>query len=288
MGVWGIIVGGIGIKLTPVAPYPPPFKAPIQTIKILAENRELIWAFVKRNVRSRYRLAGLSYFWLILEPLLLAVTYWFLFIMLAGNADPLYPVWVLTGVIVWSTFGKSLSGSVTSLTSNAQLINTVYFPRLVFPMSVTIGNFVTSLGSSLVMIPIIIFFDTPLTIYLIFIPIGIFLAALMGGCLGLIFAPLNCKHRDFEHLIRFIVRAGFFFSPVMWTVEMALERGALGKIALYNPMATPITMVRHAIEGHSIDMPVLPVAGSFLFLILSYIFGAIIFTKFERLAVKYL
>lgn len=225
---------------------------------------------------------------MVLEPLLLAMTYWFLFVMLAGNPDELYPIWVLVGVIVWSTFGKSLSGSVTSLSANAQIIHTAFFPRIVFPFASTLGNITISLGSALVLIPIIFVFETPLTIHLIWVPIGIVLAGLMGGALGIVFAPLNCRIRDIEHLFRFIVRAGFFFSPVMWTAEMALERGKLGSMALWNPMATPITMVRHGIDGHAVDLPDGVVSVSLATLGLTLLIGSMVFSAREREAVKYL
>jgi len=233
-------------------------------------------------------MAGLGYVWMVLEPLLLAMTYWFLFVMLAGNPDELYPIWVLVGVIVWSTFGKSLSGSVTSLSSNAQIIHTAYFPRIVFPFASTLGNITISLGSALVLIPIIFVFETPLTIHLIWVPIGIVLAGLMGGALGIVFAPLNCRIRDIEHLFRFIVRAGFFFSPVMWTAEMAMERGELGSMALWNPMATPITMVRHGIDGHAVELPEGVVVASLAILGLTLLIGSMVFSTREREAVKYL
>ena len=71
----------------------------------------------------------------------------------------------------------------------------------------------------------------------------------MGVGVGMLVAPLNCVFRDVEHLFRFIVRAGFFLSPVMWTYEMALERGAIGEYVLFNPMVMPITMARHGIAG---------------------------------------
>ena len=274
--------------LTPVAKQFHPLSSPYHSANALLKNRFLVWALVQQTLRTRYRMAGLGYIWMVLEPLLLAMTYWFLFVMLVGNPDELYPIWVLVGVIVWSTFGKSLSGSVTSLSANAQIIHTAFFPRIVFPFASTLGNITISLGSALVLIPIIYVFETPLTIHLIWVPIGIVLAGLMGGALGIVFAPLNCRIRDIEHLFRFIVRAGFFFSPVMWTAEMALERGELGSMALWNPMATPITMVRHGIDGHAVDLPDGVVSASLATLGLTLLIGSMVFSTREREAVKYL
>jgi ABC-type polysaccharide/polyol phosphate export permease len=274
--------------LSPVAPATPFLSSPYDSFQKLVQHRHLVFGLVQRTLRNRYRTAGLGYVWLVLEPLMLAITYWFLFVMLAGNPDEMYPVWVLIGIIVWGTFGKSLTGSVTSISSNSQMINMAYFPRIIFPFSSALSNIITSLGSSLVLIPIIFYFDTPITLHLLWVPLGIIMAGLMGGSFGLFFAPMNCKQRDVEHLFRFIVRAGFFFSPIMWTAEMALERGNLGGMALWNPMATPITMVRHAIEGHALGLPFGVVAASVLFLVACLIFGSMIFAMSERKAVKYL
>ena len=275
----------------PLAPIAPPTKTiwgPVHAFSDIVKHRFLVWSLVKRNLRSKYRAAGLSYFWMVLEPLLLAITYWFLFIMLAGNPDELYPVWVLVGVIVWSAFGKSLSASVSSLTSNTQIIQTAFFPRIIFPFSSTLSNILTSIGSSLVLLPIIIFFNTPITIHLIWVPIGIIFAGVMGGVFGIIFAPLNCRIRDIEHFFKFIVRAGFFFSPVMWTAEMALERGELGMAAMWNPMTTPITMVRHGINGNLVHLPTVAIFSFMIFFIFCLIIGPIFFIRGQGKAVKFL
>jgi len=101
-------------------------------------------------------------------------------------------------------------------------------------------------------------------------------------------APLNCIYRDIEHLIRFIVRAGFFVSPVMWTYEMALERGMFGEAAVYNPMLTPITLARHGLEGHATTLPSTVIALCVGFGILTWLIGSYVFEKYERRAVKYL
>ena len=214
----------------------PPWKASISHLKIFFSHRFLIRNLVRREIRGKYRNAVLGYAWTVLEPLLLASVYYFLFVMLAGNPDEFYPIWVILGVIIWGCFGRSLSGSVSSLSKNAQTIHLVYFPRIIFPLTTVMGNIVVSLMSCLVVIPIIIFYQTPVTIYLLYIPLSVVFASVLGIGLGILVAPLNCIYRDIEHLFRFIVRAGFFLSPVMWTYEMALERGAIGEAVLFNQL----------------------------------------------------
>ena len=263
-------------------------KAPYYTIKEVFRHKFLIKNLVTREVRGKYRNAMLSYTWTFIEPALLAIVYYFLFYMLAGNPDELYSVWSLTGIIVWGCFSKSLTGTVTSLTGNRNTIHLVYFPRIVFPLTSVIGNIVITMMSCIVVIPIIIIFDLPITIYLLLIPISVFLSGFLAIGLGIMLAPLNCMYRDVEHLIRFVVRAGFFVSPVMWTYEMALSRGYFGEIATYNPMLTPITLARHGLEGKATTLPSEIILMTLLFGISMWIIGSILFEKYERKAVKYL
>ena len=138
------------------------------------------------------------------------------------------------------------------------------------------------------MVPIILVYDLPITFHLIWVPLGVFMAAFMALGIGMMVAPLNCIQRDVQHLIRFVTRAGFFVSPVMWTAEMAMERGAWGEGALWNPMVVPITMVRHGLEGNTVDLPPYIIASSIIITLGAYIVGSIIFSKWERGSVKYL
>ena len=262
--------------------------APIHTLSEIRKNRFLVRNLIRREVRGRYRNAALGYAWTVIEPALLASVYWFLFIMLSGNPDEMYAVWVLIGVIVWSCFSKSLNAATNSLTKNMRTIHLVYFPRSIFPVSGIGANIMVTLMSCMVILPIIYIYDMPITANLIWIPVGVVMAGFMALGLGMMMAPLNCVNRDVEHLVRFITRAGFFVSPVMWTAEMAMERGAWGEAALWNPMVVPITMVRHGLEGKTVELPYGIVAASIVASILFYLIGSIVFSKYERGAVKYL
>jgi len=264
------------------------WSSPVTNITVLFQHRFLVRNLVRKEIRGRYRNALLGYTWTVLEPAMLASVYYFLFIMLAGNPDEMYPVWVILGVIVWSCFGKALQGTVSSLSRNGQTIHLVYFPRIIFPMTAMQGNIIISMMSCFVVIPIMLVYELPITIYLLYVPLSIFWAGFLAIGLGMLVAPLNCVQRDIEHLFRFIVRAGFFVSPVMWTYEMALNRGAMGEVVLYNPMVVPLTMARHGVAGESIGIPWLGIIGSLGFGIVMWILGSIVFNRYEAGAVKHL
>ena len=274
--------------LRPIGTKGNPIVAPVHLLAEIIANRFLVRNLVRREVRGRYRNALLGYAWAFIEPALFALVYWFLFIMLSGNPDEMYAVWVLIGVVVWGCFGKALTGATNSLVGNVRTMHLVYFPRSIFPVTAVGANLVVTLMSCLVVIPIIVIYDLPLTIHLIWIPVGVFLCALLALGLGMMFAPLNCAQRDVQHFMRFVTRAGFFVSPVMWTAEMAMERGSWGEAALWNPMVLPITMVRHGLEGKIVDLPLEIIASSLIVTMVLYVLGTIIFSRYERQAVKYL
>ena len=271
----------IGVKSNPLF-------APIHTLTEIRTNRFLLRNLIRREVRGRYRNAALGYAWTVIEPALLASVYWFLFIMLSGNPDKMYAVWVLMGVIVWGSFSNSLNAATNSLTGNVRTMHLVYFPRSIFPVSGVGANVVVTLMSCLIVFPLLFIYDLPLSVHLLWVPVGILLAGFMALGFGMLMAPLNCVQRDVQHLVRFITRAGFFLSPVMWTAEMALERGAWGEAALWIPMVLPITMVRHGLEGKSVDLPPEVILSSVVATLLVYLVGTMVFSKYERRAVKYL
>ena len=277
------------LELMPVGQRSSSIYSPISNILIARKYKFLTKNLVGRTVRGRYRNSMLGYLWSVLEPLLLSIVYYFLFNMLAGNPDRFYGVWVLIGVIIWTSFGKSLTATITSLSSNKGVINLIYFPRVIFPISQMVSNIVLSLMSCIVIFPILYSYNVELSLYLLYIPMAVFLSGFLGIGFGMIFAPLNCIQKDVEHLFRFIVRAGFFFSPVMWTYEMALERGTFGSTLLsLNPMVTPITMARHGFAGHSTTLPTFSIVYCLSFAVIMWIIGSMIFNRYERQAVKYL
>jgi len=263
------------------------FLSIVHQIRDLNSNKDLLGQLTKREIAARYRQSALGLSWSIIEPILLAMTYYFLFSMLRGNTDQMYAVWILLGVLIWGCFAKTLMGVVVSLSANSTTIQAVYFPRVIHPCVKMLSNIRITVLSCSVIVPIMIIGDLPFTIHLIWVFVAIIMAGLLGFGFGLIFAPLNCSNRDMEHLFRFVTRAGFFLSPVMWTIDMALEKG-WGELTLFNPMAVPLTLVRDGVSGTAPSIELAWIGYSFAFLLVSWIIGAYVFERNQAEAVKYL
>ena len=267
------------------------FGGPRRFFQTMYNDSYLIKNLARRDIKSRYSRAIIGFGWTFLEPLLLSIVYYALFSILAGKPDELYALHVITGVIVWGHFGKSLQASVGSLTKGKNLVKQVYFPREILAVSPVIAQFCISCTSLLAVIPIMIYLDVMPEWQIIWmIPLGLFLTTILAMGVGMLVAPLNAISQDVQHLFKFIVRAGFFVSPVMWTYEMAADRasGEWLDLVLLNPMVVPITLVRKGLDGSQLTIPAEQIGYSIGFSISALIIGISIFKYYEARVVKYL
>jgi ABC-type polysaccharide/polyol phosphate export permease len=270
-----------------VEPNPTPsfFGGLTRMARDVRRHRHLVANFISRDVRLKFRDSKLGYVWSILEPLLMTGVYVVLFTVIAGKPEPLYPLWVVIGVITWGYFGKALTGSLTALTGNEGIIKQVYFPRILFAVNAVGSGAVISILSLFVAVPFLVYHRIAPTPSLLLIPAGLVVSALFAMGLGLSLACLNVVFRDTEFIMRFLVRAGFYLSPVMWTFHMVPKSRASIAILL-NPMAVPITMVRNGIDGSPLGISSGWVIYSIAVSAAMFVFGVCIFQRYEAGVVR--
>ena len=276
------------LELTPLWPkrkfYLYPFAMFLDTIS----SRHLLSLLVKRDIATRYRRAYLGLSWAILEPLLLAGVYSIVFTILVGSSDPLYAAKIVLGVIGWSLFSRSVTSSAKSLTNSVNLFQFARVPKSVFATNGPITNTILALFSLISVIPFFIIHDLPITMNLLLVPFWLFILSFTGWSIGLLVAPISCKIPDMMNIVNFLVRAGFFLSPVMWTYDMFSRRfgeGWQSVVAHLNPTIVPLTGMRDAVLGTSSNVPSWGYTMCFAMAVIFYIFGSIIFMRSAHKAV---
>lgn len=263
-------------------------RLPFIVIADLVRSRHLLRLLVKRDLNARYRRAYLGYAWAVLEPLLLAMVYTFIFTILVGSSDPLYSVKIVVGIIGWSLFSRSLTTSTKSLSSSINLFQFARVPKTVFATSGTLTNVVLSVISLTSLVPFFIINDLPVSTSLVLVPLWLALISFTGWSIGLLLAPIACKVPDVLNLINFLVRAGFFLSPVMWTYDMFSSRFGEGwhaVVAHLNPTVVPITGMRDAVLGTSSAIPLYGYAMCFSIALVAYVLGTMVFERKAHAAV---
>ena len=268
----------------------PLLAGPFHMLNTLFSEWYLVTNLVRKDLRARYKNAALGYGWTFIEPFLLSAVYYALFTIIAGNPERLYSMWVLLGVITWGHFSRSLQGTVACLTRGGGLMKQVYFPREILAFSPVLSQLVIALLSLTAVIPVMIYLDVMPNSSIWMLPAGLILTTMIAAGVGMMVAPLNAISEDVGHLFRFITRAGFFVSPVMWTYEMMLSRapGQWVDIVMLNPMVVPLTLVRHGIDGTPLTLEMNHILYSVGFAFISLYVGAAVFKRWEAKGVKYL
>jgi len=271
-------------------PHVSSISAPKHILKTLNEKRYLIQNLVLKDLKTRYSQTIIGYGWIFLEPLLLSAVYYVLFSMIANRPEENYALQVIIGVIIWGHFGKSLQATIGCLTGGGNMIKQIYFPREVLAFTPVITQLIISIISLAAVVPVMIYLKVMPNVTIWMLPISLLLTTMTALGVGLIFAPINAISKDITHLFRFLIRAGFFVSPVMWTYEMMRERasGYWVDLIMLNPMVVPLTFARHGLDGTPLSIELKYILYSAGFALFTLIIGVVVFKKWEAKVIKFL
>ena len=215
----------------------------------LWQYRELLYFFVWRDVKIRYKQTALGFLWAIIQPLCLMVVFTLFFGGLAkipSEGIP-YPLFSFAALIPWTLFAEGLTRSSTSMVSNANIITKVYFPRLIIPLSSILSPLVDFAIAFVILILMMAYFGFVPTIAIVLLPFFILLAIMTSLAVGLWLSALNVKYRDFQYTIPFLIQVWLFASPVVYPASMLPQSWQL--VYALNPMVGVIEGFRWALLG---------------------------------------
>jgi lipopolysaccharide transport system permease protein len=244
------------------------------------EYRELLYFFVWRDLKVRYKQTAIGVAWVVLQPLLAMLVFTLFFGRLAkmpSEGLP-YPVFYYTALLPWMYFAASLTHATNTMVEHEKVITKVYFPRLLLPFSSVLSGLVDFAAGFVLLIGMMLYYRRTPTIATLLAPLFLLLAVLTALAVGLWLSALNAIYRDVRYVTPFLVQFWMFASPVAYpsTLVPARWRWLYG----LNPMAGVIEGFRWALtgRGQGPGALVLVSAGSILLLLIG---GAIYFQKME-------
>ncbi len=248
-------------------------------LKELLNYRELFYFLVWRDVKVRYKQTVLGMAWAILRPVFTMVIFTFIFNRLAGfeSGNVPYPLFVLSGVIIWSFFSEGISASTQSLVNNAGLISKTYFPRVIIPLTSVLRGFLDFfIGVGLYLILCVIFGFAP-GFQILLLPFVIVLLFIVASSLGILFSAYSVKYRDIAQILPFFIQLLTWISPVGYSSSKIPAQYEM--LYWLNPMVGVIELGRYSLIGTAHMPPRLMMisAGALLCLI------ALSVTSFKRL-----
>jgi homopolymeric O-antigen transport system permease protein len=244
------------------------------------QYRELLYFFIWRDVKIRYKQTVIGILWVVLQPVLNMLVFTLFFGRLAKlPSDGLpYPIFYFAALIPWTYFSYSLSSTTNVVVENQRLITKVYFPRLILPISTALSGLV-DFGIGFVVLTIFCFvYGIGPTIATLWLPVLLLLALFTALGVGLWLSALNALYRDVRYVIPFLVQFWMFASPVAYPSSLVPARWRW----LYglNPMAGVIDGFRWAITGHG-QPPGLTLLASTVAVLLVVLGGLFFFNRME-------
>jgi len=250
-------------------------------LKELWRFRELFYFFAWRDIKVRYKQTSIGIIWAVLQPILTMVIFTVVFGRVAGIKSGVtpYPIFVYSGLLFWNYFSNSLSTASNSLVAEQNIIQKVYFPKIIIPLASTLVFLLDFFFSSFILVGLMIYYQffPSLTGVLLVIP-SLVVTFLTFSGLGLIFSSINVKYRDVRYALPFFIQLLIFLTPVIYPISML---GSYKWILYFNPMSGVIETMRAGLLGvGAIDWSVF--VFSALLSVLFFIFGLFYFNKSER------
>ena len=250
----------------------------------LWEYRELLYFFVWRDIKVRYKQTAIGATWAVLQPFLTMLVFSLFFGRLAhipSEGLP-YPIFYYSALLPWMYFSAALQNATNTIVENQRLITKVYFPRLALPLSSVLSGLIDFGISFLMFVAIMAYYGMRLTALALWVPAFILLAIVTALGVGLWLAALNAIYRDVRYVLPFLVQFWMFASPVAYPSALVPEKWRW--LYYLNPMAGVIDGFRWSLAGHG-DPPGRPFFVSVGVAILILLGGVAYFQKMETTVV---
>jgi ABC-2 type transport system permease protein len=225
--------------------------------------RELLVGMTRKELKVKYKNSILGFAWSLLNPLLYLVVFYVAFVKILGSGVPAFPIYLLSGLLVWNLYSMGLSGACTSVVGNAGLVKKVSFPREILPLAAIGSMLVHFFLQSLVLFAVlaIIRWDVAWA-YVPLLPVALLALLLLTGALGILLSATNVFLRDTQHFLELALLAWFWVTPIVYGF-MTIDRrpgGWFKYVWLSNPV-TPIVLIFQRAIYARLDNPKIPVGS---------------------------
>lgn len=261
----------------------------LSKVGILWNRRRILALLIGRDLKVKYAGSPLGYLWSVLEPLMLAGVYWFIFTQLIQRrlGEAPYIIFLLCGVLPWQFFNSTLRSSMKALTKDAKLVRSTNLPREIWVLrsvGANLAEFVFSL-------PVIAFFalltGAHLTWYVVFFPLAMLIQVLLLTGFGLILAPWSVLYSDVGRVLPIVLRLLFYVSPILYGIHDIRQRlpPAAVHILVLNPLAGILDLYRTAFFNDQwAGWTAVAVSGVWAVAIL--VLGIVVFPRLEGTVLK--
>lgn len=233
-------------------------------------HRELLYFFIWRDLKVRYKQTALGPAWVILQPLLMALVFAVFMGKLArvpSEGVP-YPLFAYAGLVPWTFFSSAVATAGNSLVANGQLLTKVFFPRMLIHLALTGVRLIDLIVSFVVLLVLMGCYGIGLSWSILLLPVLVLQATLIAVGVALWFSARIVRRRDYATLLPVLLQAWMFASPVIYPSRLVPENWRL--VYSLNPMAGVIEGFRSALFGFPFDWAGMALSGLVTLLVLAF------------------
>jgi lipopolysaccharide transport system permease protein len=243
--------------------------------------RELLYFFVWRDIKVRYKQTVLGALWAVIQPLAGTALFALFFGRLGGlskQVDGSYSLFVYIGLSLWTFYANAVSLAANSLVGSSHLIAKVYFPRLLIPIAAIFSGLVDFAVAFAFLLVLMVVYRVAPSLQILTLPLFLIGTMAVAAGAGVLFSALIVSYRDFRYVIGFVVQLWLFATPVLYTLDSIPAEWRLLYAA--NPMVGMIAGFRAAVLGGPLPINVILTSWAAAALLLAA--GLRYFTSVER------
>lgn len=221
-------------------------------LRELWEYRELLYFFIWRDIKVRYKQTILGAAWAVIQPVLTMLVFNFIFnggiTKVQTDSNIPYPIFSYTALLPWGLFTAALNNASRSLTANQNMVTKIYFPRLVLPLASVLSGLVDFAIAAVILVGMMFYFKiTPNIASLWTLPFFLLLSIITALGVALWLSAINVQYRDVNYVLPFLTQFWLFITPVAYSAKVISGKWQL--IYSLNPMAGVVNGFRWSLLG---------------------------------------
>jgi ABC-2 type transport system permease protein len=228
--------------------------------------RELLVGMARKELKIKYKNSILGFAWSLLNPLLYLVVFYVAFEKILGSGIPSFPIYLLSGLLVWNLFSTGLGAATGSVVANSGLVKKVSFPREILPLAAVGSTLVHFFLQSMVLFTVLAVVRWDVAwLYVPLVPLALIALVLVTASLGILLSAINVYLRDTQHFLELALLAWFWVTPIVYAFQLVGTRGGwFSKLWMANPITPIVLIFQRALyakleyEGPSGTVEVLP------------------------------
>lgn len=212
------------------------------------KNRILLKELTKTDFKLRYQGSVLGYAWAILRPMLMFLIMYIVFAKFLGfgNDIPHYPVYLLTGTVMWSFFTECTGQGIQSIVARGDLLRKLSFPKWVIVVSATATALINLAINLLVVVVFALINGVEPSFSWLLVPLSIVEIYAFSLGLAMLMGAINVRYRDISSIWDVIQQALFYAVPIIYPITMVLATNPMAaKILMLDPIAQVVQDIRH-------------------------------------------